>query len=384
MVAGQKKVSGMRIGIDGRMWDESGIGRYIRNLVINLAKIDHKNKYYIFLLTKNLGQKLPSNFQEIGVDFTWYGLFEQLKFPWLLAKYRLDLVHFPHFNIPLFYFGKFVVTIHDLIHQHYSMQQSTTLNPVIYKIKKIGYGLIFDTAVKSAKYILTPSQFTRNQLVDEYRVDGRRINVTHEAVDDMIAGSVSSVSEKSFQEISNKFEIKKPYLFYIGNAHPHKNLVRLVLVFRQIKIIHPEIQLVLSGKRNYFWDKLKKLICDEGVQDIIFTGSISDHELVALYKNSLAYVFPSLEEGFGLPLLEAMACQAPVIASRIGSLVEIGGEAAFYFDPKDEIDMKDKILQVIENSRLRKILITRGDKRVKQYSWEKLAQHTLEVYKQCG
>lgn len=365
----------MKIGIDSRMYKESGVGRYIRNLLINLQKLDKNNQYFIFLLKDTYDTlEYHNNFTKVLASFHWYGVSEQIKFPKLLTKLNLDLMHFPHFNVPFFYQGKFVVTIHDLIHQHFQMRRATTLDPITYKIKQLGYKLVFKNAISKAVKILVPSNYVKGLLVRQWGINGNEVVVTHEAVDDKIVAIANSLSQK-------KLKIKSPYIFYVGNAHPHKNIEGLIRVFRDLREKYPHLQLVLTGYDHYFWQKVMK---EYQYQDIIYTGQVSDEELAALYKNARLFVMPSFEEGFGMPLLEAMAGGCPVVSSNAGSLPEVGGDAALYFDPADMRDMGDKIGRVLTDNSLRNNLIKKGKQRVKVFSWEKLARQTLEVYLQCG
>jgi len=369
----------MRIVIDGRLWSESGLGRYIRNLITNLAKIDLENEYYILLLKKDYEKidYLKNNFQKVLVDFKWYGISEQIKLPKLLRDLNPDLVHFPHFNVPILYRGKFIVTIHDLIHQHYKTRDASTHNNIVFHYKNFGYKKIFKSAVCNSSKILTPSKFVKNQLVDEWKIPDNKIEVTPEAVDNSLIDILKQVDVGNFSKISQKWNIKKPYLFYVGNAQPHKNIKKLIKVFAQIKDKHPEYSLVLSGPNNYFWEQIKKISNPRGS---LFTGFVSERELVTLYKNAEVFIMPSLEEGFGIPVLEAMACNCPVISSNAGSLPEVGGDAAIYFDPNNENDMLEKICEVLDNVKLRKELIKKGQKRFQEFSWKKLARQTLEIY----
>lgn len=368
----------MKIVIDGRLWFESGIGRYIRNLVFNLQKIDKKNEYLTLLLRKdfNTVQYESVNFHKVLADFKWYGLDEQIKLPWLLRSLKPDLVHFPHFNVPIFYSGKFVVTIHDLIHQHFQTRETTTLNPIVHGIKKNGYRIVFSQALKKSVRVITPSNFVKDQLVKEWKLDDKKIVVTHEAVDEGIIDLAKRQGEFSFEKLKKKFSISEPYLFYIGNAQPHKNINQLIGVFRELRKDYPQLQLVLSGPNNLFWQKIK-------LEDVIFTGFVTEEEMVVLYNNALSFIMPSLEEGFGIPVLEAMASRCPVISSSAGSLPEVGGEAALYFNPKDKEEMRGKIKMVIKDDKLRKELIKKGEERYKQFSWQDLAQQTLKVYASC-
>src|SRR5258708_4727575 len=152
MAAGKKEVDCMRIGIDARLYSRTGPGRYIRNLITHLQKIDSKNQYFIFLLEEDLKSfKASKNFQPVLANFKWYGFEEQRKFPTLLRKYNLDLVHFPHFNIPILYTGKYVVTIHDFIHYDFKMQRATTRNPFIYELKHMVHKQVVNQAARGAK-----------------------------------------------------------------------------------------------------------------------------------------------------------------------------------------------------------------------------------------
>ncbi|MCL5783785.1 MAG: glycosyltransferase family 4 protein [Patescibacteria group bacterium] len=368
----------MKIVIDARFWAESGIGRYIRNLINNLEQLDKENTYVILLLKKDYGKvEFTGNFTKVVADFRWYGIGEQVKMLLLLRKLRPDLVHFPHFNVPFFYQGKFVITIHDLIHQHHQNKKATTRDLLTYTFKKFSYGRVFNHAVKKSAKIITPSSFVKEQLINEYKLSQEKIIVTQEAVEESIVNFSKEISLKKISDVKRKFHIYKPYLFYIGNAHPHKNVLRLINVFKKIKEEFPEYLLVLSGPNNYFWQKIRK---DIKLTGVVFTGFVSDEEMVALYKNAEAFIMPSMEEGFGIPILEAMACKCPVISSKSASLPEVGGDAAIYFDPQNEEDMVVKISRVLKDEKLRKELIKKGEKRYQQFSWEKMAKQTLEVY----
>lgn len=371
----------MKIAIDARFYNESGVGRYIRNLIFNLENLDPINEYFIFMLPKDLDDyKNAKNFRKIAADFPWYGLSEQFKFPKLLKKYDPDLIHFPHFNVPVFYSGKFVVTIHDLIHQHHRMKRATSLNPFTFKIKQIGYRQVFQHAIFKSCKILVPSNFVKKILISEWDVEPEKIIVTEEAVDDKLMSIANSLSKKTALEMINKFNIKKRFIFYVGNAHPHKNIEGLIKAFRNLVQKYSNLNLVLSGGDHYFWKRIKR---EYHLPGIIYTGFISEEQLIALYKKAAVFVLPSFEEGFGLPILEAMASGCPVVTSNTASLPEISGNAALFFNPHNVNDMTNKIAQVLDNAGLRIQLIEKGLKRYKAYSWKKLANTTLNAYKNC-
>lgn len=365
----------MRIVIDARMYQESGIGRYIRNLIFYLQVLDGENEYFILHLQKDLqGLNYKKNFSKILADFRWYGITEQVKLLGLLKSLKPDLVHFPHFNVPILYTGKFVVTIHDLIHQHFSMKRSTTHGLLIYKLKQWGYKKVFQKALQKSEKILVPSNFVKKQLSENYQINREKIVVIPEAVDD----ALFKRSDLARSDLAKKFNF--PYIFYVGNAHPHKNIEGLIKVYLQLRTKYKTLKLILAGADHYFWQRIKKKFQQ---QDIIYKDWVSDEDLVALYKNATVFVMPSYEEGFGIPLLEAMSLFCPVVSSSAASLPEVGGDACLYFDPVSPQDMAEKISMVLNNEELRRDLIKKGLQRYKQFSWKKLAEKTLEVYRQC-
>lgn len=374
----------MKILIDCRFWGEkyTGLGRYTQNLVVNLLRIDKKNNYVLLVKNDNLfdtNALSSARVQLARCNVVHYSLREQLEIPLILNKLRLDLVHFPHFNIPIGYFGKFVVTIHDLI-KHYSRGiETTTRNPLIYAGKYLGYKFVFNQAITRSKKILVPSEAIKKEILKFYDIPGDKIIVTYEGVDDKF------VIQQKKEEILGKYGIKKPYVIYVGNAYPHKNLRNLILAIRLMNNSNLSIQLVISCARDIFWHRLEKEIKELRAQHLVkLVGFIPDEDLVILYSHAQAFVMPSLMEGFGLPALEAMRVGCPVVCSDISVFKEIYDKAARYFNPINLESMKENIAEVINlNNNARNLLISRGREQVKKYSWEKLAINTLKVYESC-
>lgn len=359
-----------RIGIDARFYGPvgKGLGRYAQEIVDNIIRLDRENQYVIFLRRENFsgfdcdGRRV----KKVLADIKWYGPAEQLIFPFYIWRERLDLMHFPHFNVPLFCPVKFVLTIHDLILIRYPTIRATTLNPLYYKLKNLAYKIVIALAVRRAKKILAVSEFTKNDIIKRFKIAPEKIAVTYEGV-------------AAFNKEGGGDFMRKPYLLYVGNAYPHKNLEGLIKIFARIKKDRPDLSLVLVGKDDYFYSRLKKIAAD--FPDVIFPGYVPDSELAGMYANALAYVFPSYYEGFGLPPLEAMARGLPVASSNESCLPEILGDAALYFNPDDETDMKNKIERIIIDEKLREDLRSRGYEQVKKYSWRDCAEKTLEIYK---
>jgi glycosyltransferase involved in cell wall biosynthesis len=299
-------------------------------------------------------------------------------------------MHFPHFNVPIFVFNKFVVTIHDLILTHFPTRRATTLNPIVYRFKNFAYRLVISRAVKRAKKIITVSEFTKQDIVKQFGVKEEKIVVTYEGVANLAKGRDSLfVAKLDNQEILDQFHIPKNFLLYVGNAYPHKNLEMLLEVFADLRLKYPDLRLVLVGKEDFFYnrvqDKARALnIWQQGNinSPVIFPGYVSDAQLEIFYQEARVYVFPSLYEGFGLPPLEAMARQCPVASSDRASLPEILGEAALYFNPEDKNEMVEKIGRLLDDQELRQSLINKGLERVKKFSWWECANETLNVYKQ--
>jgi len=371
----------MKIGIDIRLFAESGNGRYIRNIVREISKLDDTNQYALFCLSKDidsvkslLGESKKFKYEIVCADIRWYTFKEQIIFPFLLYKQNLDLIHFPHFNVPVLYFKNFVVTIHDLTHFSFSMQQSSTLPPIFYYIKKLAYNISFNYAVNFSKKIITVSDFVKKDLIKKFNISVEKIAVIYEAAEVPI-----QLSELTKDILFGKYNISKPYFFYVGNAHPHKNINFLIESFVEFNK-NNNYQLVLSGKDSYFWRGVREFVCSRRYENIIFTGLVSETELANLYTRAVAYVFPSLSEGFGLPILEAMSYGCPVICSNSTSLPEIGGKAVYYIDPLQKNSLVSAFEKLSNDSTLREQLINLGKMRYAKFNWSDSGIKTREVY----
>ncbi|MCF6276851.1 MAG: glycosyltransferase family 4 protein [Candidatus Magasanikbacteria bacterium] len=372
----------MRIGIDARMYGpkQAGLGRYIQKLLENLVEIDSENEYVIFLKEDNFNLFETKNpkFKKVLADIHWYGKGEQLLFPKIIKKEGVDLMHFPHWNVPLFYRAPFVVTIHDLILLHYPNRRASTLNPVLYFLKYIFFRIILWHATNNSKKIITVSKFVKNDLIKTSKVKQEKIVVTYEASLEKIGGADKSVLEK--------YNITKPFVMYVGNAFPHKNLEMLVKSWKFfIEKYSKNYQLVLVGKENYFYKRLQKEVekyNDKNLSESIkITGFVPDEELSQLYKKCGLYVFPSLYEGFGIPPLEAMQYGVPVVSSDRSCMPEILEDAANYFDPENYQEMAKVIYKNLTNKEERKKLQENSKRVLKKYSWKKMVEETIEIYK---
>ncbi len=371
----------MHIGIDARFLGPGGkgLGRYTEKLLTNLEAIDRENRYTIFLRPENFDTYHPGNpgFTKILAPYRWYSWQEQIGFPRLLAKHRLDLMHFPHFNVPILYRRPFIVTIHDLIITHFPTVRATRLGPVMYYFKRLGYTVAIRSAVRRAKKVITVSEYVKNELHDYFHLAKESIVVTYEAADAFPENSDTP------EQILRRLQIQSPFLLYVGNAYPHKNLELLLESFVELRRQHPEVKLVLVGKMDYFYTRLLALRQALKLDDaVIFPGYVADADLPALYRQAMLYVFPSLSEGFGLPPLEAMQYGAPVACSSYSCLPEILGQSAAYFDPKNKHAIVQVLSDLIQHEEKRAVLRQRGFEQVKRYSWKNMAEQTLAYYRE--
>ncbi len=366
----------MRIGIDARFFGplETGIGRYVERLVTHLSAIDTPHEYVLFLRKRGFDWWQPPNgrWKKVLADIHWYGMAEQRVMPSIFRRAKLDLLHVPHFNVPLLTRQPFVVTIHDLILDEFPTERATTLEPLLFALKFRAYETVVRHAVRNSKAIISVSEYSKQQLIKRFHVSPAKVHVTHESVDPLPeALPFSMLAERGVQQ---------PYILHVGNAYPHKNLERLLSAVDIANRHKLQFQLVLVGKDNYFLQRLKAEVKKRGLTNVLFFGFATEQELATLYQHARAYIFPSLSEGFGLPGLEAMQVGAPVFAAKASSLPEVYGDAAAYFDPHDPASIAQSIDQALRDTLVRQRLITAGHLQVQQYSWRRMAEQTARVY----
>jgi len=367
----------VKILIDGRFYglENAGIGRYAINLISELSKLNTDNEYILLLRKKYFDSlKLPENWEKVLADIDHYSFEEQIKLPGIIKAERPDIVHFLHFNVPIFYRGRYVVTIHDLLMHSQKGFSATTLPAPIYMIKRLGYRITFDSAVTNSTSIIVPSKSVKEDIVNFYKIPSKKVTVTYEGIDYKIMAQ---------KEVA----VQKPYFFYTGNAYPHKNLANLIKAVKLLNTKYNQsVNLAISSARNIFTQRLQKLIFRLGVEKNVFLlGFVSDNNLGYLYKNSIAFVFPSLSEGFGLPGLEAMSSGSLLIVSDIKVFREVYGDEAIYFDSKSVNSMAATMFEVMKmGSAEKEKRIKSGQKFVKRYSWAKMARETLNIYEKEG
>lgn len=359
----------MKIAIDARELSTS-TGRYVERLLYYLQKIDTDHDYIVLLKPQDLAVWQPKNprFRAEATPYKEFTFSEQLGFKRQLNKLNPDLVHFPMVQQPVFYHGKVVTTMQDLTTIRF---RNPTKNVVVFTFKQQVYKWVNKRVAKKSVAIITPSAFVKNDIVNYTGISPEKVTITHLAVDEFDG------QEKPINGFTNR-----PFIMFTGRPQPHKNLQRLIKAFALLKDRHPDLLLMIAGKKDASHLTYERLAVQLGISDrVILTDWITDGQLKWAMKHTEAFIWPSLSEGFGLPPLEAMLYDAPVVSSNLSCIPEVLGKAAYYFDPLDETDMANAIATVLRDSKLRERLITAGHHRVKQYSWQRMAEQTLTIYK---
>lgn len=367
----------MKIGLEARWitFNSTGFGNYAQNLISNIANLDSNNQYWIYLNNNFENEDIFSNnnFKKIIIKKP-PEIYKHICIQHDLWKNRnyIDFFHFLYNAPSIINIKPFVLTIHDVSYKYI---------PKMISLKnRMSILLQLSLNAKRAQKVITVSKHSKADIVKYFKVPEDKIHVIYESVDDNFGKRISKQREKDIRKIYN---LPQKYILYVGTYLPHKNLENLIKAFHILnkngKIEH---KLVLVGKKyglNY--DIISKLIQDLKLEtNIIKTGFVEDNDLPYLYLLSDLFVFPSLYEGFGLPILEAMKCRVPVALANASCFPEIAEAGAIYFDPYDIEDIYKKIELAIYNKEIRNNLIKCGNERVKKFSWSMTAQKTLDIY----
>lgn len=356
----------MHIAIDARIINSS-TGRYIERLLHYLEKVDLVNTYTVLVPSKDLHFWQPTNpnFVVMAADFAQFSLAEQFSFKRFLDNLNPDLVHFCMPQQPIFYRGAHVTTIHDLTQLK---TYNSDKNWFVYHFKQLVAYFVFAIVARTSKHVIVPTEYTKQDVMKTLHVGADKITVTYEAAD------------KTDGELRPYEHPYKQYLLYVGQQSDYKNIKRLGDAHQKLLTTHPNLGLILVGKKNKAIEKNEAYFTKKGYKNIHFTGFIEDTQRDWLYTHADAYVFPSLMEGFGLPGLEAMGYGAPVISSNATCLPEVYGDAAEYFNPTDTDAMAAAINTVLADENRRQQLITNGYKQFANYSWRRMAEQTHALY----
>lgn len=376
------------IGIDARIY-KTGIGRVVENLLSSLeSQLPPNVKLVVFLRKDGYDSYQPQskNIAKVLANFAPYSFAEQIKLPFLIRKYDIDLMHFTNFNAPIFYFGPFILTMYDLIHLTSSTFGNTTKYYVYYLFKKLVYRVVIMILAQRAKFITTISEVSRSEIMKRLYVSSKKVIVTSVGFDHV--ERVSAIPGNEAQEILSSYGIKKPFMLYVATMYPHKNHKTLLVALSELIKNGENITLVLVGKVDSLSARVRSMVLEMGLSaQVVFPnykvpdGYLPDSELHVLYQNAKMVVFPSLTEGFGIPVLEAQWYGKPILASDLPIFHEVGGQGVVFFDPHNASDIAQKIKQVLDNDPSVTEVLAFGHKNVKRFLWRDVAQKTLFVYK---
>ncbi len=365
-----------RFGFDPKtgLPNRVGSSEFCYQLLSSLSRLDKKNNYFIYLPV-NPASDMPKETDKWHyIVFTSKKLWTLIGLSRKLSKNenKLDVFFSPTHYLPVITNSKSVISIMDVSYLHF---------PKLFKKKDL-YQLKFwgKYSIKKAKKIITISQSSKSDIIKSYDIPADKIAVVYPGIE-----RVSSIqySVLSMDELRNKFGIKNKYILFVGTLQPRKNLERLIEAFAKLK--REDLDLVIVGKKGWMFEDILNAPKKFGVTDSVhFLHNVTDEDLPSFYRFAEIFVLPSLYEGFGLPVLEAMKYGCPVITSDISSLPEAGGDAALYVDPKDTDDIVLKMRKLLEDENLRKDLITKGTKQVEKFSWEKSASETLKVLEEVA
>ena len=296
---------------------------------------------------------------------------ENFYLPFYIKQNSFDLFHSPNYVLPLFLKSPSVITVHDLI--TFNFPRLCQRESVLY------FRLFLPRSIKKADKIITVSEKTKNDIINRFKVPEDKISIIHLGLSTVFRRTRNT-------NLLLKYGITNKYILFVGNIEPKKNLVRLLKAYYEVvctkNITH---QLVIAGKKAWKYKEVFRTVHSLKLQNkVIFTGYFPEKDLPALYSMADLFVFPSIYEGFGIPPLEAMACEIPVLASNTGALPEITGGNCLMVDPYNVNDIADGIHHLLTNENLRKEYIKKGKKWVEQYTWDRAARMTIEVYEEVG
>jgi glycosyltransferase involved in cell wall biosynthesis len=375
----------MRIAIDIRKVSQFGVGTHIWNLVRNLSEIDHDNQYFLlgprrrFLELGPLGQNFQAiDTPEVEADSFWN---LNLRVPLHLRRERIDLLHVPHYEAPLLVPCRLVVTIHDCVHLLFPQEGSS-------KFENYRNYLYTKHVLRSASHVIAVSGSTRQDLINIFDLPANKVSVAHNALDGRFTLRHDVTEQKRVLE---RYQLKDPFVLYVGQIKPHKNIDRLIEAFAVLKSElsdnkqYKNLKLIIIGDEIGKHQYLRLTVVRSGVQqEVRFLGFVPSPILQVFYEAAVIFASPSLYEGFGLSPLEAMANSTPVIASNTSALPEVLEDAAILVNPENVFEIARAMKQVLVDQVLRQQAIEKGLKQVQKFSWDKTAKLVADTYAAVG
>lgn len=375
----------MKILINALLLGEknTGIGNYILNIFSKIASLD-KNNQYILYVNKKIYEKIKNKFGTCEFIFAYLNpdssfkriMIEQLYLPHLVNKIKPDIFHNPDHVLPFLpVLSKKIITVHDLTFLKHP--EAFLKSTVMYK------KLMMKNAIKKVDMIIADSDNTKNDVMQYFKLPEKKIQTVYISIADEYG-----IRDKnsSIRIMSSKYHINKPFILFTGTIEPRKNVISILKAYYELKKRKGfEHLLVIAGKKGWLYNEIFDFIKEKCLQDeIIFLDYVDQGDMPSLYCASDLFIYPSIYEGFGLPVLEAMACGTPVITSNVSSLPEVAGDAAVLVDPMNIGEITDAINNVLNNRDLWNKLRVRGLENVKRFSWDRAAKETTAIYQKVG
>lgn len=363
----------MRIALDLRRIKNPGIGRYMQCLVEAILAQDSEHEFLLIVPpdAQQLISTVGRSAEKLCCSAKYYSLREQVELPRILRDHKIDLLHSPHFVLPLVRPCPAIVTLHDVIYLACKEDLAS-------RVGRIYYRRMMAAAARSAVHIITVSEFSKSDIARHLGVDAAKIKVIHSGVSPAFHPSRDS---SRIENVRRKYTLRKEFILYAGIYKPRKNHAGLLRAFQQLRAGEVDAELVIAGPMNEGEAALKSLARELGIADrVTFTGSVDDSELAALYCAARVYACPSLYEGFGFTVLEAMACGTPVVCSHETSLPEVAGDAAHYADPRNPEEFAGALSRAFSLEMLRTDLVRKGFQNCRRFNWVKAAEQTIAVY----
>jgi len=364
------------IGIDARKLKDFGIGSYIRNLLDAMSRRPEAARYrfriYARRADRDVMPQLPANFEVVEEDAPGYSLAELTRFAFRLFRDRLDLFHATHYVLPPLR-SRAVVTIHDIIHLLYPQFLPSRAALVYARV-------MIRRALRRADRIITVSYNSKRDLVDYFGIVPARVDVIYNGVSPRFC---ADVSDEDRARVTAKYGLRRPYLLFLGGEKPHKNVQNVVRAFGEARRTRPDLPhvLALAGPMPKNSARIDALIAALDLGPAIARpGLIDEADLPGLLSGADVLLYPTLYEGFGLPVVEAMACGTPVLTSSTSALQEIAGGYSYLVDPLDVDAIARGIVALATDPKVRADFVELGRKRALDFSWDKAAERTLEVY----
>ena len=368
----------MRVAIDIRKVHDFGIGTYVRNVVRELARQDRTNEYLLISqpADRDLASQVGPNFRGIVDRSGNYSLPEQLSIPLLLARERVDVFHAPHYVLPPLVRCPSVVTIHDCIHLMFPQYLPNRLASTYARA-------LMWNATHRASHVLTVSEASKRDILRFFRIPPGNITVVPNALDERFG---IGPDEEDLHRTRERYQLHAPFVLYVGNIKPHKNVERLIEAFALVRtgpLAH--VKLLIIGDEISKYPTLRRTVHRLKLhKHVRFFGFVDDRTLASLYRLATVFAFPSLYEGFGLPPLEAMASGTPVVTSNVSSLPEVVGEAAILVEPEDVNAIAHGLRKVLLDESLRTDLRARGLARAAEFSWARSVATIHRIYTEAA